>query len=51
MPAVRSITREAARNDNHFSSIVLGIVSSKPFQMKMKPVEKTAPEVQSAALR
>ena len=51
MPSVRAITRDAARNDNHFSSIVLGIVSSKPFQMKMKPVEKTAPEVQSAALR
>jgi len=51
MPAVRAITREAGRNGDRFSSIVLGIVRSKPFQMKMKPIEKAAPEVQSAALR
>jgi hypothetical protein len=31
MPAVRGITREAAKNDNRFSSLVLGIVKSKPF--------------------
>jgi hypothetical protein len=36
MPAVRSITRDAARNDNHFSSFVVGIVKSAPFQMKVK---------------
>ncbi len=36
MPAVRAIAREAARNDNRFSSLVLGIVKSAPFQMKMK---------------
>jgi hypothetical protein len=35
MPAIRAITHEAARNDNRFSSIVLGIVNSKPFQMRM----------------
>ena len=46
MPAVRAITREAGRNDDRFSSIVLGIVESTPFQMKMKPTEKAAPEVQ-----
>lgn len=51
MPAVRAITRQAGRNNDRFSSIVLGIVGSKPFQMKMKPVEKTPSEVQSAALR
>jgi len=36
MPAVRSIMREAARNDYRFSSLVLGIVKSAPFQMKIK---------------
>ena len=39
MPVVRSITREAARNDNRFSSLVSGIVKSDPFQMKMKQSE------------
>jgi hypothetical protein len=34
MPAVRSIVRKAAGNDYHFSSIVLGVVESAPFQMK-----------------
>ena len=39
MPAVRSIAREAARNDNRFSSLVLGIVKSDPFQMRVKQAE------------
>ncbi len=33
MPAVRAITREAARNDNRVSSLILGIVKSPAFQM------------------
>ena len=33
-PAVRSITRDAARSHYTFSSIVLGIVRSIPFQMR-----------------
>jgi len=33
MPAIRTITREAAKNDNKFSSFVLGIVKSAAFQM------------------
>jgi len=36
MPTIRSIVREAAGNDYHFSSIVLGIVKSAAFRMKMK---------------
>jgi hypothetical protein len=36
MPAIRAIVRDAARNDNRFSSLVTGIVSSAPFQMKTK---------------
>jgi hypothetical protein len=34
MPTVRAIAREAAENDHRFSSIVLGIVRSPPFQMR-----------------
>ena len=34
MPSVRKIVREAARDNYRFSSIVLGIVRSAPFQMK-----------------
>jgi hypothetical protein len=33
-PAVRAIVREAAQNDYRFSSLVLGIVKSTPFQMR-----------------
>lgn len=36
MPAVRSIVRVADRNNDRFSSIVLGIANSVPFRMKMK---------------
>jgi len=51
MPAVRAIAREARRNDDRFSSILLGIVKSAPFQMKMKPMESSRTEVQTAVLR
>ena len=33
-PAVRQVLREAARDDNRFSSLVLAIVKSTPFQMR-----------------
>jgi hypothetical protein len=33
MPAVRKIVRDSAREDRRFSSIVMGIVKSAPFQM------------------
>jgi cytochrome c551/c552 len=39
MPTVRAITAEAGRKDDRFSSIVMGIVKSAPFQTKMKPAE------------
>jgi hypothetical protein len=51
MPAVRAITREAGSNDNRFSSLVLGIVKSAPFQMKMKPLDNSRTDVQTAVLR
>ena len=34
MPAVRAIAREAARDDHRFSSLILGVVNSMPFQMR-----------------
>jgi mono/diheme cytochrome c family protein len=34
MPAVRAIVRDAARQANRFSSLVLGVVTSAPFRMK-----------------
>ena len=36
MPVVRAIAHDAAAQNNRFSSIVLGIVRSTPFQMKLK---------------
>jgi hypothetical protein len=41
MPAIRAITRGAARNDYKFSSLVLGIVNSDAFQMRVKKAEET----------
>jgi len=37
MPQVRAIVRDAAREDDRFSAIVLGIVASPQFQMKRLP--------------
>jgi hypothetical protein len=48
MPVVRAVDREAAGNDDRFSSFVLGIVKSEPFQMRraenraLVPVEASA---------
>jgi hypothetical protein len=36
MPAVRAIVRDAGRNEYRFSSLVLGVVKSEPFQKRMK---------------
>ena len=36
MPVVRGIVRDAAGRDYRFSSLVLGIVRSAPFQMRTK---------------
>ena len=46
MPMVRSIVRDAGRNNNRFSSLVLGIVKSPPFNMNVKEAEESrCPEV------
>ncbi len=47
MPLVRSIVRESAASNYSFSSVVLGIVKSAPFQMNTK----TAGESQERAAR
>jgi hypothetical protein len=39
MPAVRAVTSTAARSKYRFSSFVLGVVRSTPFQMKTKATE------------
>jgi hypothetical protein len=36
MPAVRQILRGASREDDRFRSIILGIVTSPPFQMRVR---------------
>jgi hypothetical protein len=36
MPAIRAIVREAAERDYSFGSIIIGIVNSTPFQMRIK---------------
>jgi Protein of unknown function (DUF1585) len=36
MPAVRGIVREASAQNSRFSSLVLGVVKSVPFQMRVK---------------
>jgi hypothetical protein len=45
MPVVRSVMRDAAADRYRFSDLVLGIVKSAPFQLRMKeaaPIETTA---------
>jgi Protein of unknown function (DUF1592)/Protein of unknown function (DUF1588)/Protein of unknown function (DUF1585)/Protein of unknown function (DUF1587)/Protein of unknown function (DUF1595)/Planctomycete cytochrome C len=41
MPAIRAIVQEAARNDYRFSSIVMGVVKSAPFQMRRAQQENS----------
>ena len=40
MPVVRAIAREAGSSDYRFSSVVMAIVSSDPFQMRVKKAEE-----------
>jgi len=41
MPAVRTIVRDASRDGYKFSSIVLGVVRSAPFQMRKAPEKES----------
>ncbi len=52
MPFVRAVEKEAAKSDNRFSSFILGIVKSPPFQMrKAEEPESTPTVVDHAAQR
>ena len=42
MPAVRAIVRQAAQQDYRWSSILLGVISSPPFQMRTAPAPAVA---------
>jgi hypothetical protein len=42
MPVVRSIVRDAAGKNYRFSSLVLGVVRSAPFQMRLKKLQDNA---------
>jgi hypothetical protein len=42
MPVVRAIVHDADRNNDRFSSLILGIVKSAPFQMNAKTTESVA---------
>ena len=49
MPAVRAILRDAARDNYRFSTLVLGVVHSTPFQMRTAPRDREgAPPLQTA---
>ena len=43
MPAVRAVARDAAKNDNRFSSFILGVVKSTPFQMRRVEENESVP--------
>jgi mono/diheme cytochrome c family protein len=49
MPALRAITRESAKSDYLFSSIVLNIVKSVPFEMKIRQSQDGAEAAGNAA--
>jgi hypothetical protein len=42
MPAVRAIVRQAAQQEYRWSSILLGVISSPPFQMRTAPAPAAA---------
>ena len=42
MPVIRSIVRDADKDNDRFLAILMGIVKSAPFQMRTKEVEETA---------
>jgi cytochrome c5 len=50
MPAVRAIVREAAQGDDRWSSLILAIVKSTPFQMNRAPAPQ-APSDQVTSAR
>jgi hypothetical protein len=51
MPAVRAILRDASPNNYRFSTLILGVVHSAPFQMRTTPRDGDGPPVQTAQNR
>jgi hypothetical protein len=51
MPVVRAIERDAARDGNRFSALVMGIVNSAPFQMRVRTPEDASPGAVNVAAR
>jgi cytochrome c5 len=49
MPGVRKIVRDAGRDNYRFSSIIMGIIRSAPFQMSVKVSETAAKPTETAA--
>ena len=48
MPGVRKIVRDAAKDDYRFSSVIMGIVKSPPFQMNVKVSEVATKNIETA---
>jgi hypothetical protein len=48
MPAVRTVVRDAARDNYRFSSLILGIVRSVPFRMRVAAPAAEAPGVRAS---
>jgi len=51
MPVIRDILRKSATQDYRFSTIVLGIVNSTPFQMRIKPAQEPGRPTERVAAR
>ena len=50
-PAIRQILREAAPHDYRWSSVILGIVNSPPFQMRVAADDVTPQVAENVARR
>ena len=49
MPTVRRIVRETASEGYHFSSLVMHIINSEPFQMRVVPQDESAADPDGAS--
>jgi len=50
-PVIRSIVKDSAREDYRFSSLIVGIVKSAPFQMRVKKPEQGPSKPATVAAR
>lgn len=49
MPLVRQLARDAGRNGDRFTGLILGVVKSRPFQMNTRGQESSAAPAVAAA--